>query len=85
MLASKWPEQLFAKAEWRSREETPFILLYVFFFSFGPTMSHVRPQFPNQGSNLCPLHWESRVNHWTTREVPDTATFLSEPFSISLA
>ena len=49
------------------------------------SMSHVRPQFPNQGSNLCPLHWESGVNHWTTREVPDTATFLSEPFSISLA
>ena len=25
--------------------------------------------FPDQGLNPCPLHWEHRVNHWTTKEV----------------
>ena len=25
--------------------------------------------FSNQGLNLCPLHWEHSLNHWTTREV----------------
>ena len=47
MRASKWPEQLFAKAEWRSRGETvgssfdTATCLFSFLF-FGPTMSHVR-------------------------------------------
>ena len=27
-------------------------------------------EFPDQGSNSGPLHWEHRVNHWTTREAP---------------
>ena len=27
-------------------------------------------QFLEQGSNLAPLHWELRLSHWTTREVP---------------
>ena len=24
--------------------------------------------FPDQGSNLCPLHWQAILNHWATRE-----------------
>ena len=32
---------------------------------------HVRSQFPNQRLNLCPLHWEHSLNHWTAREVPE--------------
>ena len=28
------------------------------------------PQFPDQGSNLGPLHWEYSLNCWTIREVP---------------
>ena len=31
-------------------------------------------QFPNQGSNLGPLHWECSLSHWSTREV------LHEPY-----
>ena len=27
-------------------------------------------QFPNQGSNLGPLHWEQSLSPWTTRDVP---------------
>ena len=27
-------------------------------------------QFPDQGSNLGPLHWEHSLNHWATKEVP---------------
>ena len=27
-------------------------------------------QFHDQGLNPGPLHWEYRINHWTTREVP---------------
>ena len=26
--------------------------------------------FPKQGSNLCPLHWQADSYHWTAREVP---------------
>ena len=26
--------------------------------------------FPDQGLNLCPLHWQSSLNDWTEREVP---------------
>ena len=26
--------------------------------------------FPSQGLNLCPLHWEHRASHGTSREVP---------------
>ena len=28
--------------------------------------------FLGQGSNLCPLHWQAILNHWTTREAPGT-------------
>ena len=24
--------------------------------------------FPDQGSNLCPLHWQWILTHWATRE-----------------
>lgn len=27
-------------------------------------------QFPDQRSNPGPLHWELKVSHWTTRDVP---------------
>ena len=38
----------------------------------GPSCpGHVRIQFPNQGLNSHPLHWQLRIlNHWTTGEVP---------------
>ena len=31
---------------------------------------HKGSHFPDQGSNLCPLHWECSFNHWPTRDVP---------------
>ena len=31
--------------------------------------------FPDQGSNLGPLHWERGLSHWTTREVLKTPCF----------
>ena len=34
--------------------------------------------FLDQGSNLCPLHWQVVLNHWTTREAP--LTFSSPAF-----
>ena len=39
--------------------------------------------FPNQGSNLCPLQWKRRVNHWATREVPVMALYLPEENEVS--
>ena len=27
--------------------------------------------FPDQGSNLCPLHWQCGGKHWTPRESPE--------------
>ena len=38
------------------------------FFCF--VFQHVGIWFPDQGSNLRPLHWEHSLSHWTTREVP---------------
>ena len=38
-------------------------------------MQRVGSQFPNQGSNPCPLRWKHRVNHWATREVPIYVVF----------
>lgn len=29
-------------------------------------------QFPNQGSNLCPLHCKCNINRWMAREVPQS-------------
>ena len=40
------------------------------FFFFCHTNQYVGSLFPNQGSNLCPLHWEHSLNHWTTRKSP---------------
>ena len=28
--------------------------------------------FPDQGWNVCPLHWKCSVKYWTVREVPKT-------------
>ena len=36
---------------------------------------------PNQESDLYPLHWEVKPNHWTTREVPIFPSFLKNAFS----
>ena len=38
-----------------------YIFLRFFFFFFGYKMQHVKSQFPYQGPNLCPLHWEHGV------------------------
>ena len=35
-------------------------------------MWHVGSQFPSQGSNLCSLPWEWNINHWPSREVPES-------------
>ena len=37
--------------------------------------------FPDQGSNLCPLHWQADLNHWTTRGV--LKSYLSRTFSFT--
>ena len=33
--------------------------------------------FLNQGLNRHPLHWKQSLNHWTTREAPETFHFNS--------
>ena len=33
--------------------------VFVFCFFFGPTLRHVRPEFPNQGSSWYPLNWKA--------------------------
>ena len=30
----------------------------------------IHEQFPDQGLNLGPLHWECNRSHWTTKEIP---------------
>ena len=43
---------------------------YLFCFVFAYATRHVGSQFPNQGSNAHPLHWElGNLNHQTAREV----------------
>ena len=37
-------------------------------FIFGHAPQHVGSQFPDQGSNLHPLHWKCRLNHWTAMD-----------------
>ena len=36
-------------------------IIYLFKFIFGHTARHAGSQFPDQGSNLCPLQWKRRV------------------------
>ena len=36
----------------------------------GQAVWHVGSQFPDQGSDPCPLHW-NRLHHWPTCEVPN--------------
>lgn len=44
-------------------------LLHFIIIIVGGAVQHVGSQFPNQGSNLCPLQWKrGRLNHWTTTE-----------------
>ena len=46
-----------------------------FFFFFNLTKQLVRCYFPNQGSEACPLQWQSGgLNRWTTREAPRNNT-----------
>ena len=40
------------------------------FVHFRPSCVACGSYFPDQGLNLCPLHWEQSFNHWTTRRVP---------------
>ena len=42
-------------------DEGLFILFCLFVFISGCTMWHMGSQFPDQGLNLCPLHWEHGV------------------------
>ena len=45
-----------------------FILIY--FLIFWPHHMACGSLVPNQGSNLCPLHWKHEdLTHWTAREV----------------
>ena len=41
----------------------------------GLSCSAVCVIFPAQGSNLCPLHWQEDLNHYTTREASPLAWF----------
>ena len=36
-------------------------LIFFFFFFFDWALWHARSNFPDQGLNLCPLHWECGV------------------------
>ena len=42
----------------RSSPQSRSWRFFVFFFSFGCARQHAGSQFPDQGSNPCPLHWE---------------------------
>ena len=47
-----------------------FAIILFLFLCFGFWAArHVGSQLPDQGSNLCPLHWKHSLNHWTIREV----------------
>ena len=48
------PFEVRIRTEWNLLEE----YLYLF---LGRTVWHVGSQFPDQGSNPCPLHWKCRV------------------------
>ena len=41
-------------------------------------MWHMGSQFPNQGSNLCPLHWEQGVLTGPPGEFPPPSSILIE-------
>ena len=38
-----------------------YLFLFIFIFCCCCTAHHVRSWFPDQESNLCPLHWKGRV------------------------
>ena len=38
--------------------------------------------FPKQASNLCPLHWQGILNHWTTRKAPGIFSAMSTPRTV---
>ena len=41
-------------------------------------VQHVEIEFPDQGSNPGPLHWEQSLSHLTSREVPGLQHILLE-------
>ena len=41
----------------------------ILFLSFS-LLAHRGISSPHQESNLCPLQWKHKLDHWTTREVP---------------
>ena len=43
----------------------------------GLSCSSLCGTFPDQESNLCPLHWQAILNHWTTREILHSCVFKS--------
>ena len=50
-----------------------------FIFLFGHAMCYVGSQFPNQGLNLHPLHWEHRVLTIGPQGSPKITNFKSPP------
>ena len=43
--------------------------------AYRPSCSVACGIFPDQGSNLCPLHWRQILNHCATREAPRVFSF----------
>ena len=39
----------------------PFVKKKIFFKKFGHTAQHIGSYIPDQGSNLCPLHWKQEI------------------------
>ena len=42
-------------------------------------------QFLNQGSNLCPLHWQRSLYYWTMMEVPYVVPLIFSIIGISIS
>ena len=67
------------------------LIVFSFFLIFSLTTLHSLWNLPDLGSNPSPLQWKHRVNHWTSREGPDSASLdasifphrLSNEFQIS--
>lgn len=44
---------------------------------------HTGSQFPEQGSNQCPMQWKVVFNNWTTREVQFPFCYVTHPILCS--
>ena len=53
-------------------------------FFFSPLLEACGSQFPNQGSNRCPLQWTQSPNRWTVREFPRRLTFINQTEQLRL-